>query len=302
MHRLQQRLVITADGARLAAYVREPSHRAAATVVLAHGWTLDHRCWDPVIAGLPGTLRLVLWDQRGHGLSTLRDGRMTTHGESVRELGGDLATILDELVPADSPMVLCGHSMGAMTVMAYAGRRPDELRARVRGVVLASTACDDLHGLGIPGERLAMRVAKRVHVRPGRLVPRRTVRQVFGRHPHACDVAQTREQLGHTMLSTTATFYFALMAHDESASMPALDSVPTSVLVGTRDRLTPCSCARSLAHRLPHGSLTELPERGHMLPYEDADTVVAAIAAALRGHTLGETSDPELEQPFAPSL
>ncbi len=271
-------------------------------MVLAHGWTLDHRCWEPVIAGLPTSLRLVLWDQRGHGGSSLRDGRMRARGESVHQLGDDLATVLDALVPADSPMVLCGHSMGAMAVMAYAGGHADRLRAQVRGVVLASTACDDLHGFGIPGERLAMRVAKRVHVRPGRLVPRRSVRKIFGRHPHACDVARTREQLGHTMLSTIATYYFALMAHDESASMPALDAVPTSVLVGAKDRLTPCSCARSLAHRLPHGSLTELPERGHMLPYEDADTVVAAIAAALRGHTLGETSDPELEHPFAPAL
>ncbi len=292
---LQQHLVTTPDGTRLAAHVREPAGggRACATVVLAHGWTLDHRSWDRVVDRLPADLRVVLWDQRGHGDSTRRGG-----AETVRGLGGDLAAVVDAVVPADSPLVLCGHSMGGMTVMAYAGQAA-ALAPRVRGVVLVSTASDDLHGLGIPGERLVMRLAAKLPLRLGWLVPTRAVRAIFGRHPHPDDVAATREQLASTRLSTIATFYFALMDHDESAALPALAAVPVSILVGAKDRLTPRHYARLLAERIPGSSLAELPERGHMLPYEDPDTIVAAIAAALRGLTLGETTDPELERLFA---
>ena len=304
MSLVQHRTVQTDDGARLTAYVREPGTHApgAPTVVLAHGWTLDHRCWDPVIAQLPPGLRIVTWDQRGHGHSTLRHGRMRTGGESIPRLGQDLAHVIEALVPQDSPIVLCGHSMGGMTIMAYAGQQPAFLHRRVAGVVLASTASDGLRGPGLPGERLLMHLACRIPLRVGRLAPHRVVRGVFGRHPRSADVAAVTEQIADNRLSSIATFYFALMDHNETGSLWSLDTVPVSILVGARDRLTPVSYASSLAERLPHASLTRLPERGHMLPYEDTDTVVAAIAAALRGRTLGDTTDPELEQPFAGAL
>lgn len=298
MPRLQHHLVTTPDGTRLAAYVHEPAGPASATVVLAHGWILDHRSWERVVDRLPADLRIVLWDQRGHGRSTLRGGRMRAGGETVRQLGDDLNHVVDALVPSDSPLVLCGHSMGGMTVMAYAGRAP-ALSPRIRGVVLVSTASDDLRGLGLPGERMLMQLATRLPLRLGRFVPARALRTVFGRHPRPEDVSATRDQLGGTRLSTIATFYFALMDHDESAALRVLASVPVSILVGTKDRLTPRRYAQQLADRVPGSSLVELPERGHMLPYEDPDTIVAAIAAALRGRTLGETTDPELERPFA---
>ncbi|TWP39012.1 alpha/beta fold hydrolase [Leekyejoonella antrihumi] len=295
----QQQTVITEDGARLAAYVTSPPNATplTPTVVLAHGWTLDHRSWSRVIDELPDNLRVVLWDQRGHGRSTLRAGRMRTGRESIRQLGEDLAAIIEALVPTESPIVLAGHSMGGMTIMAYAGQQPEFLLRRVRGVVLASTASDGLRGPGIPGERLAMKVLSKIPLRLGWVVTAGMMRGGFGRNPRQADLEHARTQLAGTRLSTIGTFYFALMDHNETGSLQALDAVPVSVLVGSKDTLSPLRYAQSLVDNLPHSRLTELPERGHMLPYEDVDTVVAAIAAALQGCALGHET--EIEHPFA---
>lgn len=300
MSSVQQQTVITDDGARLAAYVRSPRNATplTPTVVLAHGWTLDHRSWSRVMDELSDDLRVVLWDQRGHGRSTLQNGRMRTGTESIRRLGEDLRSIIEALVPDESPIALAGHSMGGMTIMAYAGQQPDFLLRRVRGVVLASTASDGLRGPGLPGERLVMKVLSKVPLRLGPLLRVGPVRTVFGRHPRPADVAETRDQVAGTLLSTIGTFYFALMDHNETGSLRSLDTVPVSILVGTRDHTTPVRYARSLDEHLPHATLTELPERGHMLPYEDTDTVVAAIKAALEGATLDDIRTPA-EQPFA---
>ena len=108
-------------------------------MVLAHGWTLTHASWLPVVEPLVAAgVRVVTYDQRGHGESSPLRGET-----SVRMLGDDLAAVLDVVAP-HGPVVLGGHSMGGMTVMAYAGLHPDDFRSRVVGVVLVSTSADDL--------------------------------------------------------------------------------------------------------------------------------------------------------------
>ena len=109
------------------------------TVVLAHGWTLTRASWLPVVEQLVGRgLRVVTYDQRGHGGSgPLRDQ------PSVRSLGDDLAAVLDVVAPA-GPVVLGGHSMGGMTVMAYAGLHPESCAAPGGGVVVGATTPGDM--------------------------------------------------------------------------------------------------------------------------------------------------------------
>ncbi len=106
------------------------------THALAHGWTLDQSSWARVVSALQRrhAVRVVTYDQPGHGLSTLGRGRRAT----VRDLGETLRAVLAEVVP-DGPLVLGGHSMGGMTVMAYAGRTRRAARARPRVLLMATT-------------------------------------------------------------------------------------------------------------------------------------------------------------------
>ena len=113
-----QRTVTAPDGARLAIFEHPATNGAAQgpTLVLAHGWTLTHESWLPVIERLQQTLpvRVVTYDQRGHGRSSAGAPRHPIHG-----LGEDLHRIIEALAP-EGPLVLAGHSMGGMTIMAYA--------------------------------------------------------------------------------------------------------------------------------------------------------------------------------------
>ena len=106
------------------------------TVVLAHGWTLSHASWLPVVELLRSRygVRVVAFDQPGHGLSAAESRAPTVH-----ELGEVLHRVLTAVAPS-GPLVLAGHSMGGMTIMAWAADHADELADRVRGVVFVATS------------------------------------------------------------------------------------------------------------------------------------------------------------------
>ena len=274
--------VATADGTLLRVQEHSPQapgpDDALPTVVLAHGWTLTHRSWLPVVEPLVAAgLRVVTYDQRGHG------GSSPLRGEtSVRMLGDDLAAVLDVVAP-HGPVVLGGHSMGGMTAMAYAGLHPDDFRSRVVGVVLVSTSADDLQNRLGAVEARAMAVAARLPRLPaGRFVTIKGQRRLlFGIDPDPAHVQLTRDMVAGTSLPTMGRFFGALGEHDESEALEALDGIPTIVLVGDRDKLTPPRHAHRLAELVPHAELRELPGRGHMLVYEATDEVLDAFGSVL---------------------
>ncbi|MBK6956515.1 MAG: alpha/beta fold hydrolase [Actinomycetales bacterium] len=120
------------------------------TVVLAHGWCLDHTSWHKVLADLQTRrdVRVVLYDQRGHGKSSMGE----VGDPTVRILGDDLREVIDMVAP-DGPLVLAGHSMGGMSIMAYAGMHYEHFTGRVKGTVLASTAASIEGRTPVPLER-----------------------------------------------------------------------------------------------------------------------------------------------------
>lgn len=275
------REVTAPDGARLAVFVHEPAGLApdATTIVMAHGWTLDHRSWEPVAERLAaeGGRRIVAWDQRGHGGSSVAGGARRGGEASVHALGDDLALVIEKAVPEGSPIILAGHSMGGMTIMAFAGMHPDVVRERVTSVVLVATSAGQLRGLRIPGEALAMRALSHIPWRPGVFATTRSQRIAFGQDARKEDVIAARAQMRGTRLSTTGSYYKALMAHDELAALESLKDTPVTILVGTRDMLTPPRHAKALAEALPDADAQFLEGKGHMLTYEAPDEVAAAI-------------------------
>lgn len=281
----QRLTVLTPDGARLATWVSDPVSRAGdqrhrpVTVVLAHGWTLTHDAWSQVVPLVqPRTpVRIVTYDQRGHGDSS--SGRR--QAPSVRALGDDLAAVVEAVAPT-GPLVLGGHSMGGMTVMAFAGSHGAIVRERVRGVLLASTSAGDLHRSRPRRERMLMRGISRVPgLRASRAVSSSGQRALlFGLDADPTHVDATRAMVRATLLRTVGGYYGALGRHDEAAALAHLADVPTRVVVGSLDRLTPVEHAHRLAELVPHARLDVLPDKGHMLGFE-APQVIAAHLVAL---------------------
>lgn len=261
-------VVTTDDGAHLAVTVAGPDD--GPTTVLSHCWTGTRATWATVARRLVfGGNRVILYDQRGHGGSTNADTP-----PSIGALGHDLRAVLDATDARD--VLLVGHSMGGMSVMSYAGEHPEHFSERVQGVVLVATAARVL-GRPVPGRilDLALGDGRQEWTRRGRM-GRAVVRGSIGQQPRRAHIDQTLESFAATTGVARAGYLAAMAAMDLRAAVAGI-SVPSTVLVGTRDLLTPPRFARQLADALPNAELVVLPGAGHMLPLEEPDRILDAI-------------------------
>ncbi|MGI9063611.1 MAG: alpha/beta fold hydrolase [Pseudonocardiaceae bacterium] len=283
--------VTTSDGTRLAVYRHGPTD-APVTVVLAHGWTLDSRTWEPVVARLlagPQAVGVVCYDHRGHGRSDdAGDGSAT-----MARLGDDLAELLAHAV--EGPVVLAGHSMGGMAMMALAERHPELVARRVVGAAFVATSCGDLAvtlGLRplvarlVAGAESAVlrRVASSDRLRARRAVVRRgrSIRPgvrwlLFGGYAARADIDLTAQCIAECRPATVVDFRPALTEHDRRAALTAFAVIPTVVLGGARDRLIPASHSRTIAAELADARLVVYADAGHMVPLERADQVAVHL-------------------------
>lgn len=270
-------LVMTDDGVALQVEVSGPQREAGATLVLVHGWTLDVRLWDDVVDRLVGTapgLRVVAYDARDHG----RSGTGDPSARTLQQLAADLGQVLAATAP-DGPVVLAGHSMGGMTLMAYAEADPGLLGGRVAGAAFVSTSAGHLGGrvdravsAGLAAGRRAESAGRR---RPN--IPH-VERLAFGAGARPRQVALTAQMWRHTSAAATADLYAELLRHDRRPALAAYTGIRTAVLVGSKDLLTPPSHAAAIARALPGADLVVLGGAGHMLPFERPAEVATALA------------------------
>jgi pimeloyl-ACP methyl ester carboxylesterase len=264
------------------------------TVVLAHGWTQSSETWRYQVRDLPGAagarLRLVRYDHRGHGRS---DGTAEADA-TVQNLAADLGRVIDTFAPA-GPLVLAGHSMGGMAMMALAEQRPEMFAERVVGALFVSTSGGGLDRvtLGLPrrmGERLRNRLPRLLAARARMLSRRRRRRPptiesqvvrrfLLGNPKRLADHRVVLTDLVATPADSMCGFFSDLMRHDRAAALAALEAVPTRIMVGDCDRLTAPGHARRLAASMPWAELDVLPGAGHMLPLERDGAVTEALAA-----------------------
>ena len=269
--------VRSADGTGLHVEEFGPEGGGGAIVVLAHGWTESLSFWMYVIRELSarGT-RVIAYDLRGHGSSE----PAADDDYSVVRFGEDLEAVLAACVTDGQRAVVAGHSLGAMSIVAWAERF--EVSSRVGAALLANTGVGDLMAeqLLIPVPAIAQ-IANRL-VRPDRVLashaplPRLStplssaaVRYVaFGPAASPAQVAFYERMLVTCPPDARAQVGIALSEIDLYRALPRL-TVPAVVLAGERDRLTPPSHARRIAEALPNlERLVVVPGCGHMGPLE----------------------------------
>jgi pimeloyl-ACP methyl ester carboxylesterase len=240
--------------------------------------------------------RLVLYDQPGHG----RSGKRAATDYDLDQLGADLATVIAEVAP-EGPLVLAGHSMGGMTVMALAERVPEFFAERVIGVALISTSAGHLDdvGLGIPPVLAKLRkplmptiggVLKRQHElaevgrRAGSDVAYLLTRRYgFGsKEPSPSLIDYVERMNSSTSMEVIAAYLGTLSEHDRYAALEVFDGIETLVVCGDRDLLTPVQHTREIARLLPGAELVEVADGGHVTLMEHADLVNAHFVEFLR--------------------
>jgi len=273
-------------------------------VVFVHGYVLDRRCWYFQWRDLRDLGRLICYDQRGHG----RSGRGARELATIDQLGADLLTVLDGVAPT-SPVVLVGHSMGAMAIMALAERRPDVFSRRVAGVGLISTSAGNLREvtLGLPA--IVTRAFRSVTPVAVKVVERRTDlvergRRVgsdvaflltkwysFGSGVSPSLVAFVERMIAGVRVDVMTEFLPTLLEHDRTAALEPLLGVPVLILTGDRDKQTPLAHSRAIAAALPAAELVVVPDAGHLVMLERPDEVNAALRQLVRRAARPATTD-----------
>ncbi|WP_438487548.1 alpha/beta fold hydrolase [Streptomyces sp. S186] len=292
--------VTSADGSRLHAEVHGPEDAPA--VVLAHGWTCSTAFWAAVVRELAGDHKVILYDQRGHG----RSPAVPPAGHSTRALADDLVAVLEQSLAPGERAVVGGHSMGGMTIMA-AAERP-ELRERAAAVLLCSTGCADLAAearvfpLPTPGGRRQahrLLLGSRAPLGPVSPAAKHALRYATMGPGSSAEQIEACARIVHACPTGVRAHWGMVLYHLQLTRGVSRLEVPTAVLAGTADRLTPFVHARRLASVLPQCvGLTELPGLGHMTPVEDPDAVAGRLRELVRDH-LADAAAPHGERPAA---
>ncbi|CAL9479892.1 Putative aminoacrylate hydrolase RutD [Streptomyces sp. enrichment culture] len=273
---------------------------APVTVVFCHGYCLSQDSWHFQRAALRGVVRSVYWDQRSHGrsgrgVSQVRDGEPV----SIEDLGRDLKAVIDATVP-EGPVVLVGHSMGGMTVMALADEFPELIRERVVGVALVGTSSGRLgevnFGLPVAGVNAVRRILPGVLKALGQRAElvergRRATADLFAgiikRYSFAArDVDPAVARFAERMIESTpidvvAEYYPAFDDHDKTAALVRFQDIPVLVLAGVRDLVTPSEHSEAIAGELPDAELVLVPDAGHLVMLEHPEVVTDRLADLL---------------------
>jgi pimeloyl-ACP methyl ester carboxylesterase len=282
-------VVTTPDGVPLA--VREVGPEdAPLTVVFAHGFCLRMGAFHFQRAKLTEQwgpqVRMVFYDQRGHGQS----GAASPESFTVPQLGQDLETVLSVMAPR-GPVVLVGHSMGGMTVLAHARQFPERYPTRVVGAALISSAAEGVSRspLGevlknpvLEAARFAVRYApKTVHRTRG--AASSVIGPVLRAASYGDDkisrsvVAFSEKMMHDTPVSTLVGFLHALEVHDETAGLDTLAKIPTLIVCGDHDLLTPKEYSEAMAAVLPKSELLIVGGAGHLVQLEQPEIVDDAL-------------------------
>ncbi len=286
------RTVLAGDGVLLHVEIDESD--VPLTVVFVHGYALTLETFRYQRAALQGKARLVFFDQRSHGQSG--QGEFDSH--HIDQLGHDLGIVIDAVAP-HGPLVLVGHSMGGMSIMALADQRPDLIASRVFGIALLSTSAGGIHGLhhalpmglsrafDVLAPPIAAALAKRKDlVERSRWQDTDLGLLLIRLYSFGSTGTEEGSRFVASMVSSTpveaiAEFLPALQAHDKRESLGNLEGVDLLVMVGDKDRLTPPERSVDIVESIPGAEFILVPDAGHMLPIEKHDVVTQALQALL---------------------
>lgn len=278
-------LVTTPDGVHLAVREVGPTD-APLTVVFAHGFCLRMGSFHFQRMRLAdewgSQVRMIFYDQRGHG----RSAEAPPETYTLSQLGRDLETLLQVIAPRGS-VVLVGHSMGGMTVLAHARQFPEHYGSRITGVALISSAAEGvaksplgeiLNNPALEAVRLAARSAPKL-VDRGRTAARSLIGPILRAASYTdmrvspSIVAFSEEMMLGTPVPTMVEFLNALQVHDETAALATLAKIPTLIVCGDRDLLTPAEYSRKMAEVLPYAELVIVGKAGHLVLLEKPASV-----------------------------
>lgn len=248
-------------------------------LLLVHGFPLDHTMWSGQLAALSDEFRVVAPDLRGFGQTPLSasDEQDPQAIVTMRQYADDLAELLDVLAITE-PINFCGLSMGGYIAWQFV----QQFRQRLKRLILCDTkaaadsaeAADNRH-----------KVAEKVLLHGSEFLAEALMIKLISdgtatKFPETA--ARIRQMILNAPPESVAAAQRGMAARpDMSDILPQLD-LPTLVLVGSDDAISPPSEMRGIADALPQAEFIEIAGAGHMCPMERPDKVNAALREFLR--------------------
>ena len=245
-----------------------PGDSTLRTYVLLHGFPLGANQWEPQMRSIPAGWRLITPDLRGFGGSTELD---SLSAMAISDYAGDVVDLLDEL--AVPRAVIGGLSMGGYVALALLQSAPQI----IEGLVLADTraTADSPEGRANRRNMLALVDREGPSGVAREMMPKLLGKTTRELNPSA--EAQVRLLIKQQAPVAIRSAIHRMMHRPDSTALLPQVTVPTLVIVGEEDELTPPEDSRRIAEAVPGAALVTIPGAGHLSNLEQPDAFNAAL-------------------------
>jgi 3-oxoadipate enol-lactonase len=245
--------------------------RTGLPVVLIHGFPFSREMWQPQVEALRRNYYIITYDVRGHGASDAGDGQYT-----VELFVDDLIALLDHLKL--SRVVLGGFSMGGYIALRAVERNPE----RFRGLILCDTKSEPDNNEGKIRRATQVRAVKLFGTKQFAENFLHTVfhEKSFTSRPDAIELIRGIIE-GNSPVGVAGTL-IALAARTDTTPALFTINIPTLILVGQHDALTPVSAANAMKVKIPGADLRTIPHAAHMSNLENPEEFNEALIEFLK--------------------
>jgi 3-oxoadipate enol-lactonase len=241
-------------------YYEDLGNPAALPVVFIHGFPFSHEMWRPQLTILGARFRAVAYDLRGHGKSGAGDGQYT-----FEFFVDDLVALLDHMKIEKA--VLCGLSMGGYIALRTVERNPE----RIRGLILADTQAkaDSDETKLRRGASIKAVKAHGVNAYAEGFVKTAFAPESFKKKADAIDMI--RRIIESNSAPGVCGALLALATRTDTTDALAGIRVPTLILVGEHDALTPVSASKEMHERIDNSEMHVIQNAAHMSNLENPE-------------------------------
>ncbi len=238
-------------------------------LILLHAFPLDRTMWEPQLAGLADAARVVALDLPGFGESSVAEFSI----EGAADVVAEFLTVREIPKP-----VVCGLSMGGYVALALARKHPN----RLAGLILADTRAgvDDSQAKANRTKSIALVNEKGTAALFETMAPKVLSEQTHAAKPEV--VARVKSIAAKQSPASVAAALAALRDRPDANDGLKAIAVPTLVIVGEHDAVTPPLSAANLSAQIRGSKLVHIPGTGHLSNVENAEAFNAAVRTFLK--------------------
>jgi 3-oxoadipate enol-lactonase len=252
-------------------HIVEAGPPSAMPVIFLHGFPFSHRMWQHQLDLAATLYHTIAYDIRGHGSSDVGDGQYSIEGHV-----DDLFGVMDHL--AIQRAVVVGLSMGGYITLRALERNPE----RFLGVALCNTRSEADTDEGRINRAIA---ARKVKTTGSAAYADEFVAKVFWEQSlkrTSPAVQLIRDVIAHTPPLSIAGTLLALAGRTDTTHSLGMIRVPTMLLVGEYDAITPPACSQSMHSWIAGSELHVIRNAGHMSPLENPEAVNEKLMGFLK--------------------